>query len=187
MTMIRVGVDVDGVLRDFVGSLMRVYRKTFPDHTIIERSKWDWHLLNNFPDFGYGKETLYEWIFTDEVARDIMVNAEMIGDANKIYNDLQDQMADRAKLVIVSHQYENIVHHTSEWLGKHGFKAQEIWYGSEKLGAGCDVLIDDNPKNLWDYQEAGKIALAVKQPWNRNYGSTRLDSFAEASKFVSCL
>lgn len=171
-----IGVDVDGVLRDFTTSLIRVYRHRFPDHSIGDYNEWQWDTINNFPQFEYGKSQphrkrlMREFVFNTHV-QDIMVNAEPFPNAVEALNDLYHNT--HHQVYIVTNQYKGSEHHTLEWLGRNGVQAKKVIFEQHKLRANCDVLIDDKIENLEDYLKGGKGAIAIARPWNRHWKKTK--------------
>lgn len=178
----RIAVDVDGVLRNFVMSLITEYKKKFPEHRVMPYSEWDWELINNFPDYQGTRTDLYEWWSMDN-ACSIMTLAPPLLKIKKGFDLLLDS---KHTPIIISTQRHGTEKYTLEWLGKNEINAREVYFARDKLSVGnADAIIEDKMANLQAFREAGKIAVAVSHPWNKEWDGEKAESFYDAAELLS--
>jgi len=177
----RIGIDVDGVLRDFVGYTIEIYKKEFPSHRVVDYENWVWDLKFNFPDH----HNINKWVFNDRI-EEIMRNAPAFPNAIDSLNDLvRNTLHD---YVIVSSQRKGKEYLTMEWLGKHEVEVPELYFTQEKIKANCEVLVEDKTENLQAYYQSGKIIVPVARPWNRSWTKTkRYEGFVKAAEYLKTL
>ena len=46
--MIRIGIDIDGVMRDLYNPLIKKYKEIFPNKKVRPIEQWDYKIENNF-------------------------------------------------------------------------------------------------------------------------------------------
>ena len=153
----RIGVDVDGVPRDFVGSLQRQYAVDFPDHVMSPVTQWDLHHF-----FPIGK-AIYPYAF-DTRAKEIFEGADPYPGAYAAMIALKER---GHEIVYVTTQPRGKEVHTINWLLKHNFPYDGLVITGIKDIANCDVYIDDGPHNVKVLQATGKEVVIYDQPWNR--------------------
>ncbi len=147
---VTVGIDVDGVLRDFCQGLERVVKENYPqylpeDYTGIN----NWKLSENFraskPDL--------QKIYWDDYAKEIMGESPAFEENVKQMKDMILWGEDiGVRFVCVTSQKPHARHFTAYWLGKHELNFDTIYFrrGFEKAKTPVDYLIDDSPNN-WRY------------------------------------
>ena len=154
----KIGIDVDGVLRDFCGSLVKVVKENYPQYLKdefkpdIEPSLdggmiTEWYLANNF---SCTKEDLQE-IYWNKYANEIMGNGDpMYGAIKKMYDLFDWAEQNNHSLVCVTSQKPHARHYTLSWLGKYGLNFDTVYFrkGSQKPDVQIDYLVDDSPNNF---------------------------------------
>ncbi len=166
-----IGIDVDGVLRNFCDALTRVIREYYPQYLpddFVEIKHWNF--LNDFSCTRDDIKQIYRYDHVEE----IMGNANPIYGAIEQMYDLVD-WADKNKhsLVCVTSQKPDIRHHTLSWLGKYGLNFDTIYFikGRFKWKIPVDYLIDDSPENFGNWvrgrgTDSGYILM--DRPYNKN-------------------
>ncbi len=192
----RIGIDIDGVLRDFSSDLYRVIKEHYPGYIKpgsekvysveeIRKEMTDWDLENSF---NAPKEEIQR-IYREEHAKTILGNGTPFVDN---VNYLREQIKkDEHTFVAVTSQHPTCCHHTLSWLGKHelGFSSVVFKKGRRKWGVEIDYLVDDSPNNYnaWVYgrqQEEGIILM--DQPWNEKIKATsRVNNIKEAMELIN--
>lgn len=161
----RVIIDVDGVLRDFVGSLLRVYRREYPGHKIkpvVSRK------LEKFFPIG---EKIYP--FMDEVfAWEILTEAPAFPGAIEALQKWQNEF----EIVIATTQLPAGRAPTLVWLGKHQIPSNEIYITSEKHQLSGIAILDDFTDNLEKFAATGRLAVCMDRPWNRQWTGPRVET-----------
>lgn len=164
-----IALDVDGVLRDFNGSLDRVYRKWNPTHgPSIEPYEWD--LSASYPEC----VDINKFAFVEH-AKEIFSEAEpypgAVHFANRLYRD--------HNVVITTMQFEAMRPVLLDWLQRHRIPYHSLMFTREKYLVDADVLIDDNPEFLMDWvRETGKPAIQMLRSWN---------AVLNNAKYIRCL
>jgi 5'(3')-deoxyribonucleotidase len=168
---VRIGIDCDGVLRDFIPDVINKIKETHPQHTdkILTPTSWDWEQWLPF----WTEDETEEYVFEEHYK-------ELFGsEANPIPSSLEDfpKLKEWAKendheLVLVSAQREHCEEPTMEWLQRWGFMFDEYHFTKEKWSIDVDVLIDDSPEKLDIFNERsvsyGK-SICYKQTWNHKH------------------
>ena len=191
----RIGIDIDGVLRDFSTDLYNVIKEHYPDYIKtgsenvysveeVKKEMTDWDLENNFN----APIEEIKRIYREEYAETILGNGTPY--LNNV-NYLREQInKDKYTFSAVTSQYPSCSHHTLSWLGKQELGFQSVYFrkGRKKWQVEVDYLIDDSPNNheAWVYgrqMEDGFILM--DQPWNQKIKSDyRVKSVKEAIELI---
>ena len=151
-----IGVDVDGVIRDFSHDLYTVIKKNYPDwikpgsenvYSVeeIRREMTDWDLENNFD----AEITDIKRVYREEHAETILAKGTpFVEDVDYLREQIRK---DEHTFVAVTSQHPVCCHHTLTWFGKQelGFSSVYFKKGRKKWMVECDFLIDDSPNNYY--------------------------------------
>lgn len=191
-----VGVDVDGVIRDFSHDLYTVIKKNYPDwikpgsenvYSVeeIRREMTDWDLENNF-DAGI---TDIKRVYREEHAETILAKGTpFIEDVDYLREQI---MKDEHTFVAVTSQHPVCCHHTLTWFGKQelGFSSVYFKKGRKKWMVECDFLIDDSPNNYYAWRSGrgtDEKYILFDRPWNEKINATnRVSSIKEALDIIN--
>ena len=148
--MSRIGIDVDGVLRDFCGDLVSIVKKEYPqyikgnpDEFVIDT----WSLAESFNCSKQELQQIYWYSHCDKIMGN---GAPMYGAIKQMY-DLFDWADEKGhSLVCVTSQQPHIRHYTLSWLGKYGLNFDTVYFtrGRHKWRTPVDYLVDDSPENF---------------------------------------
>tara|TARA_B100000131_G_scaffold251564_1_gene245187 strand:+ start:71 stop:661 length:591 start_codon:yes stop_codon:yes gene_type:complete len=192
----RIGIDIDGVLRDFSSDLYNVIKEHYPDYIKpgsenvysveeIRKEMTDWDLENNFN----APIEEIKRIYREEHAETILGNGTPFVDN---VNYLREQIKkDEHTFVAVTSQHPICCHHTLSWLGKHelGFSSVVFKKGRRKWQVEVDYLIDDSPNNheAWVYgRQMEDGFLLLDRPWNEKVESNyRVNNIKEAMDLIN--
>jgi 5'(3')-deoxyribonucleotidase len=169
----RVLVDLDGVVRDFVGSLIRVYNRVHPDHKVRPVNS---RRLEEFFPLGEGIYRFMEPGYIEE----IMEEARPYPDAL----DALRRWKDDFDIVIVSAQPEISKASTYIWIGKHDIPTNEVHISYNKHFIDGFALLDDFTDNLHDFAETGRLAVCLDQPWNQDWPGPRVKTVDDFFRLV---
>ena len=151
--MMRIGIDIDGVLRDFGKSFMEVMKKHYPE-TMLQDKITDWQFEKHFT---LSKKELQE-IYWDTYCDAVFLEAPPIYGAIQQMQDLFDWASvNEYTLVCISSQRPMGRHNSLHWLGKHGLGFEEVHFakGRYKWKKDVDWLVDDSPEN-WHAWNKGR-------------------------------
>ena len=164
----RIGIDCDGVLRDFIGSVQDTIKKYHPElaDQLKTPTDWDWETWIPF----WTEEETEKFVFEDHV-EEIFYTADAYDEALEDWPVLMEWAKNHGhELVLVSAQRPHCEEPTTAWLKKYGFDFEEIHYTKNKWGVDVDVLIDDSPEKLNDFRYksiSGGVPICYKQTWNQ--------------------
>jgi 5'(3')-deoxyribonucleotidase len=159
--LLRLGIDMDGVVADFNAGWMERYNRDFgttlhPDHVV----GWDeLHGLTGFDTM----ERFWEWARGD--GRSVFRDLPPIPGALETLADL----ATRHRIVIVTARFDWAIRDTLAWLAEHGVVAREVHFQAAKYLVPCDVYLDDSPYQIEALARERPDRTICRQvtPWNR--------------------
>lgn len=167
-TNLVVGLDIDGVLRDFNASLDKVYRREYPSHVVPEITQWDLHHF-----FPIGDE-IYRFAF-EQCGHEILFDAPAYPGAQWF---VEQVLLRNHRIVFVTTQPPNLRHTTLLWLNKHGLGEHQICFLSDKSLARVDILLDDHIKNLLSAL-GDTLPVAFVRPWNQDWKGEQVSCYSE--------
>ena len=165
----RIGIDCDGVLRDFIPDLINKIKETNPEHAdkIGIPHSWDWEDWLPF----WTEDETEKYVFEDNYLDFFGPECPPIQSSVEDWPKLKEWAKENGhKLVLVSAQRPHCEEPTTEWLKKYGFDFKEIHYTKNKWAIDVDVLIDDSPEKISDFNEKSinnGRAICYKQSWNQ--------------------
>ena len=165
----RIGIDCDGVLRDFIPALIDSIKETHPEHAdkILEPTSWDWEQWLPFWTEEETEKYVFEDYYVDFFGAECPPIKESVEDWKKIKRWAEDN---GHELVLVSAQRPHCEEPTDEWLKKYGFDFKEKHYTQNKWAVDVDVLIDDSPAKLKKFNDRSVNhghSICMKQSWNK--------------------
>lgn len=173
----RIGVDIDGVIRDLHNKLVDVLLEKWPNAILVNKEAW--RFVERYS--GVPNE-VEEYLFVEK-AETLFMGAPVFVGAQKFILDLRDAVRPYdGRVLYVTKQGVASGNATIKWLAKHKFPLRELQLiptRESKASAECDILIDDNLTNLRDQETAYGGAICVKQDWNNSWKNTRFETFEE--------
>jgi 5'(3')-deoxyribonucleotidase len=169
----RVLIDLDGVIRDFIEGLKKVYLKRYPDHQISEIVSRD---LEHFFPIG---EKINDFIFSDffdEISKESPPYPGSIETLNKWEEEFE--------IVIVTSQYPHWRYPTFSWIGRYCLPTNEVHISFEKHRINGYALLDDFTENLESFAKTGRLAVCLDQPWNQAWEGPRVKSVDEYFQLI---
>ena len=168
----KIGITIDGVVRDFITKFEMVYDKYFPvseDKDPPKRNIDSLNLLNHF-DFSGSTEELNKFMYVDAAleifghAGEIKLNS--IEYLNKLHNTIEDI---GHTPIIISKELNNSKPATLFFLSKLSAKINNIIFVREynKKWDYVDILITASPQTL-KCKPSGKISIKVINKYNKN-------------------
>ncbi len=182
------GIDCDGVQRDFTTSFNNQFQKDFPKYkdAITEITRWDWYYdypwKNILIDIGIEEE-----LITQEVIEKYSNNwfkfrsPEIFSQAeiySNVYNNIKtiiDIFEDELEFNIITHQQDiTAVIATLNWLKQYkiiDLIPNVIFVNKmQDKKDNCDIIIDDSPEVIADFNSAkeSKICIKVETLYNKD-------------------
>ena len=142
---IRIGIDIDGVLRDFSGQLYNYMSDNYPE-SIMKDCIDDWDFQNCFK--GWDKKALQE-LYWEKYPDYFFGSASPLRGAIPQMWDLFEWGRKKIRFVCISAQRTPGTYASLKWLGSHALSFREIHFirGSEKWKKDVEFLVDDSPTN----------------------------------------
>ena len=165
----RIGIDCDGVLRDFIPALVDSIKESHPEHTdkILEPNDWEWESWLPF----WTEDETEKYVFEDNYLDFFGAVCPPIKESVEDWKTLKRWAEDNGhELILVSAQRPHCEEPTTAWLKEWGFDFGEIHYTKNKWAVDVDILIDDSPEKLDDFREksvVGGVPVCMKQSWNQ--------------------
>lgn len=179
---IRIGLDVDGVLRDFDSKVLEVIERLHPGK-VKSKITTSWDYLDNVDVDIKDLQLIWKETHCEEIFReaDIMPKAK---EELRLLKDWMKTRKTRFQLVIATSQMPYNANHTFYWLGKNKFNFTEIHISNHKHNLNIDYLIDDSPKNYEKWVNAGRDEtkyILFDRPYNQQCPATnRIKTLSEA-------
>ena len=173
----KIGITIDGVVRDFITKFEAVYDKYFPleleeDEELPERDIKTLDLLDYF-EFSGGTEELNKFLYV-ESSLEIFGHAgetklNSVEHLNQLHNLIEDM---GHTPIIISKELNNSKPATLFFLSKLSSKVNNIIFVREfdKKWDHVDILITANPVAL-DSKPSGKVAIKVINHYNKECDS----------------
>lgn len=167
----KIAVDCDGPLYEW-DKTARYMLRTMRGCTGLSTPSREWLLPNQ--DWHSVTDEDWEWLWTEGVRLGLFRHGHLTTGAMVGIRDLRDA---GHELVLVTHRPKEALRDTNAWLELHfGNEYPYPWAGQHilsnlenKAQVDADVLIDDKPENIIDWQNAGREAILFDREWNRNF------------------
>ena len=184
----KIGIDVDGVLRDFCDGLTKVVREHYPHYIKDDFVEIDnWKLANNF---NCTKKDLQEIYWYDH-AHTIMGNSIPIyGAIRQMYELFSWADENNHSVVCVTSQKPHARHYTLSWLGKYGLNFDTVYFrkGWKKWMVDVDYLVDDSPNNYDNWVRGRGMQegfILMDRPYNQHIKSNyRITELNQVKKII---
>jgi len=168
----KIGITIDGVIRDFTTKFELVYDKYFPteEESPPERNINSLNLLDHF-EFSGGTTDLNKFMYVDAAleifghAGEVKLNS--VEHLNQLHNLIEDM---GHTPIIISKELNNSKPATLFFLSKLSAKVNNIIFVKdyEKKWDNVDILITANPVTLKN-KPSGKISIKVINEYNKNH------------------
>jgi hypothetical protein len=161
--MVRIGITLDGVLRDFISRFISMYEKVNevefnnPITSLDLMSQFKFESEEEFYKFLYEEYSLELFGHSNEVYRAAMI------DLNRLY----DTTKDSNEIIIISKEHGNSIPATLFFLSKTSCRARNYKFikSEDEVWNYCDVLITAHPDHIKNVPE-GKLVIKIKTEYN---------------------
>ncbi len=184
---LRIGVDLDGVMYDFVGVFTRWVHMTTgrPLVTLPYPKVW------NFP--------VLQWGFTDKEFNDMFIESILHGTMFRKSSPLPGSLEGMRALHEAGHEIVIVTNRkpdgaqttakesTLAWLRFWDVPYDEIIFTGNKQNIVLDVAIDDYVVNYQAMDKVGTNVVLLSQPWNAHCTGRRVDSWPDFVSYVDDL
>ncbi len=186
------GVDLDGVVADFVAGLRPVAAEwlgvpldSLPTDVSYGLPEWGLARMGTDPADGY--ERLHRFAMTQ---RNLFRDLPPIDGAPAALRRLA---ARGVRIRIITHRL--FIHHfhrqalsqTIDWLDHHGIPYWDLCFMKEKAAVGADLYIEDSPANVESLRAAGCDVICFGNSTNVGIAEPRVTTWAEVEAIVKDL
>ena len=157
---LRIGIDIDGVLRDNVGIMVDIYTLYFNEKLRYEDVK-QYNVEETFPRIPRELHMKASQWFFQEHSKEIFEDASAYPYVTEDIKALQEF----ADVYIITYQksYKNKMQ-ALKWLEEHDINPKGIIFLKNKELFDCDVLIDDND---WNFNDShASVGILIDAPYN---------------------
>lgn len=179
----RIGIDIDGVVADFVGAANKWF-SVKSNHPPIPADCWDWYL--KYP----GGVELGDRLFVDAVNEGLYLRCKPVPGALDALYVLRK--ANHDLTFITYRKGATAEKDTRAWLKRWHYGDVPVVFTKDKGEVPWELHLDDHPETVVDLRSRGRSAVLFAQPWNeqlqnrvptvRGWGDflTRLDGWVAA-------
>ena len=178
------GVDLDGVVADFIGGL----RPIAADWLGVEESELTTEISYEFPEWSLNEFGGYEALHRFAVKeRDLFKNLPPIEGAPAALRRLSTQ---NIRIRIITHRlfikwfHEEAIQQTVKWLEHHGIPYWDLCFMRDKSAVGANLYLEDNPDNIKALRNDGHKTIVVVNSMNRDLPEPRAENWDQIEKLV---
>jgi len=183
-TIFTLGVDLDGVVGDFYGSIRKIAAEWLnkPLETLTTEVAFgldEWGIA----EFG-GYDRLHRFAVTQ---RNIFRDMEPIENAPAILRKLSNQ---NIRIRIITHRlflkysHRTTITQTVDWLDNYDIPYWDICFMNDKGAVGAHVYIDDAPENIVSLRKQACKTIVFSNSTNRGLPGPRADNWLEVEQLV---
>ena len=173
----RIGVDLDGVVRDLHKKLVQVYRREMGgDHWCDDPEKWYQYNISLFFSIDDG---IYNFFFNTH-AEEIYTKALPFPDIGKI-KELHESGHDI--IILTDQPNAKTGEYTLQWVNNH-IPYNEIHFTNKKHLVPCGIYLDDAPCYIKDFKSHLLDFVIMNRRWNQNIDGYRVNNLTEFKEYV---
>lgn len=182
---IHIGIDCDGVLRNFASQFTK-YAEDVRGVAVRPEDYSTWG-FSNVRD-REGRKVIVDVFANPAVGKYVYEEAPPIENAYTGFRMFVEHP--KIMVYIVSSQKKGYEQFTDRWLQIHGFDKgiQGVFYERKKTNAPVQILIDDKPTHVVDFNKDKRDSILMNAPYNLNvdFGVPipRVDNMIEAFRYV---
>ena len=178
------GVDLDGVCGDYIGSFRRIVaeRKGVPLESLTTDVSW------GCTEWGIRSEEEFDELHRHAVLeRGLLRHMDLIPGAAEALWRLSDA---GVWIRIVTHRlYVNWGHavaagDTVEWLDAARIPYRDLCFIAAKSSVNADAFVEDAPHNVEDLRAGGNTVIVFDAPYNRHLPAPRAAAWSEVEELV---
>lgn len=161
-----IGVDLDGVCRNFIDAMSKAFASAYPEHAHKIKPQTT-YAFDNWPFKELGVDP---WDFMKQHPQEIFALAIPIPGAIEAVGEIVRKLAPLGhRIVICSHQSPDISRYSWLWLYLNQVPVSNVVFveDSRDKWKYVDIMIDDSPHVL-DAKPEGKISFKVNHIYNKD-------------------
>jgi 5'(3')-deoxyribonucleotidase len=179
------GVDLDGVVADFVRGLRPIAAEWLgvPEQSLTEE------ITYGFPEWDLERAGGYDALHRFAVKeRELFARLPPIPGAPASLRRLSALKDVRIR--IITHRlyihwfHKEAIRQTTEWLEQHGIPYWDLCFMRDKAAVGANLYLEDSPQNIRDLRAAGHETIVVTNSTNRDLPGPRAASWTDIETLV---
>lgn len=163
-----ISLDIDGVARNFINSIITTFRKHIPNVKIDVTMNGD---LEDFSFYNITKcfknmspdDVNKFWIYDHH--KEVMLQAKPYEYVTEAVNRLR--AIGYSISVVTDQATEDLLRDTVKWLKIHKIKYDQLYCTAEKEKVNCDIYIEDKPSTIENIIKSGKKVIVFDHIYNR--------------------
>jgi len=172
----KIGIEINGVLRNTLGKIQQEYQKWYIDNPFKEESDFEYQVKSDVTSLNIlehlvfkDKDELYDFLYKEHTMEIFghagSVEPNGLLDLNNLYLDLRDEH----EFIIVSDEIGKSKPASLFFISKFGSLIEHIFFYSEitinNLWSNIDILVTANPKLLLNHPE-NKTLIKYETSYN---------------------
>lgn len=179
------GVDLDGVVADFVRGLKPIAAEWLG----VEADSLTDEISYGFPEWDLDACGGYEQLHRFAVKhRDLFRRLPPIPGAPAALRRISARGDVRIRIIThrlyISWFHKEAVEQTTEWLEYHGIPYWDLCFMRDKDAVGADLYLEDNPWNVQALRDLGHETIVVSNSTNRHLPGPRAESWREIETLI---
>lgn len=178
------GVDLDGVVADFIGGL----RPIAAEWLGVEENSLKTEISYEFPEWNLNEFGGYDALHRFAVKeRDLFKKLPPVNGAPSVLRRLSTK---NIRIRIITHRlfikwfHEEAIEQTVKWLEHYGIPYWDLCFMRDKSAVGADLYLEDNPGNIQALRSEGHKTIVVVNSTNRHLPEPKANNWMEIEKLV---
>jgi beta-phosphoglucomutase-like phosphatase (HAD superfamily) len=178
------GVDLDGVVADFIQGLKPVAAEWLG----VQTASLTDDVSYGFKEWNIGDDEAYNDLHRFALKeRDLFANLPLIDGAAAALRRLSTR---GIRIRIITHRlyipwfHRQAIVQTLEWLETHGIPYWDLCFMAAKSSVDADVYVEDSPKNIEALRAAGREVIVFQNSTNRNLPPPRATVWPQVESWV---
>jgi 5'(3')-deoxyribonucleotidase len=173
----RIGIDIDGCVRDIHSKLIQVYKREMgKDHWCDEQEKWKKYEIS--PHFSIGDGIYDFWFYTH--AEEIYTKSLPFSDVSQISSLIT---FGHDIIILTDQPNPKTREYTLQWINEY-LPYNEIHFTDKKHLISCDIYLDDSPYHLREFKNRMLDYVIMNRSWNQNIGGDRVKDLTEFKEMI---
>jgi beta-phosphoglucomutase-like phosphatase (HAD superfamily) len=183
------GVDLDGVVADFIAGM----RPVAAEWLGVEESELardvgygfaEWHLESMGKDATDGYERLHRFAVTQRNLFRDLPPIEGAPAALRRISALGVRIRIITHRLYLKHFHRAALAQTIDWLDHHGVPYWDLCFMAEKAAVGADLYIEDSPANIASLRDSGCEVICFGNSTNRGVAEPRVTTWQEVEALL---
>lgn len=162
----KIGIDLDGVCRDFLDGMNKAFVHAYP-HLASKVKPQTSYAFDNWP---FKEAGVDPWDFMRQYPETVFAFSKPIPGSIEAVREVVNELESKGnEIIIVSHQTPDISRYSWLWLYLNQVPVSNVIFVSDSTEKWkyVDIMIDDSPHVL-DAKPVGKISFKVNHPYNKD-------------------